>query len=413
MQLKGMTFCFDVPDDWESTHRPGHVIAASPTPVLGFAPNAVLRESRIEDTGDALAAVSQARLRASENLLPGTLPLGVQALVRHDVEHRRLWFLLPLQLEALHGNVLSVLGMQEIAVVDEVVAELTVTVPLVGWSPGDGYHAMLDTLRPLPSGERMKPLGMTEVAAAELDEWATARDGVPREQLSGAPPTELVLQAPPIVLSNQTAEHFLANAANRVFAPVTGEVRQELAAGGIVDDTGNLTPDGFWYVDHILSGQSRKISFAGPGRNAVRFWFTDPSAVFVIPHPEQEGHSLLGFCPSNDLFRLVLSWAGLTLSWPMEVRLELEEGVFRAKADHGVVPEGHDGDAAEFLTEDWQLTSLSGPNGSILTWVHTRTRGDAMVRDGSRLDNTILIEQDPSEPFWWTVIEAMVKEGEE
>ncbi|MDO5067750.1 MAG: hypothetical protein Q4D96_10770 [Propionibacteriaceae bacterium] len=409
MQLRGSTFCAEVPDDWQITQQPGHVIAVSPTPMLGFAPNAVLRESRIADDPLALAAVSQARLRSSQDLLPGTVTLGVQALLRHEVEHRRLWFLLPFSLETLHGNILSLLGMQEIVVVDGVVAELTVTVPLVSWNPGDQYHAILDTLRPLPAGERMMPLSSSEAAAPELDGWATERDGAPREDLSGIPPTELVLQAPPIPLSTAVAEQFLTNAANRVFNPVAGEAREELAAGGIVDETGNLTADGFWYMDHILSGEARKVSFADPGRGDHRFWFTDPSAIFVIPHPEQEGRSLLGFCPTNDLFRLVLSWAGITPSWPLELNLELEEGIFRGKADRGVVPRGYDGDAAEFLAQDWQLVTLSGPRGSILNWLHTRARGDAMVWDGSRLNNTVIIEQDPSEPFWWTVIEAIVK----
>lgn len=413
MLVKGKTFCFEVPDGWESDDRTGQVIAVSGTASLGFMPNPVLRESRIDERRDALAAVSQARLRSSEGRLPGTLTLGVQALERHGVEHRRLWYLLPLTPDGLHGNVLSILGMQELVVAEGVVAELTVSVPLVEWNPGDLHHAMLDTLKLLPPEERTEPETRAEVPVPELDEWATARDGKPREELTGVEPPELVLQGAPLVLSDEAVDLFTTNAQNRVFAPVTGDIGDELAAAGLVDEAGNLTPDGFWYADHILSGEFRRISFAGPERDDVRFWFTDPSAVLAIPHPEQEGLRLLGYCPSNDLFRLFLSWAGITPSWPMEVNLELDEGAFRAKADRGVVPQGHDGDAGEFLTRDWRLTSLSGLNGSILNWIHTDARGDAMVWDGSRLNNTIIIEQNPSEPFWWTLIEAVVKEGEE
>lgn len=391
MLVKGKTFCFEVPDGWESDDRTGQVIAVSGTTSLGFMPNAVLRESRIDERPDALAAVSQARLRSSEGRLPGTLTLEVRALERHGVEHRRLWCLLPLTPEGLHGNVLSILGMQELVVAEGVVAELTVSVPLVEWNPGDLHHAMLDTLRPLPPEERAEPETASQVPPPELDEWVTARGGKPREDLTGIEPPELVLQGAPLVLSDEAVDLFTTNARNRVFAPVTGDIRKELADAGLVDEAGNLTPDGFWYADHILSGEFRRISFAGP---------------------EQEGRRLLGYCPSNDLFRLVLSRVGITPSWLMELNLELDEGAFRAKADRGVIPQGHDGDAGEFLTQGWRLKSLSGLNGSILDWIHTDARGDATVWDGSRLNNTIIIEQNPSEPFWWTLIEAVVKEDQ-
>ena len=64
MQLLGSTFFCEIPDGWSEAREPGCVVATAPAPVLGFTPNAVLRESRVEERPDILAAVSQANLRA-------------------------------------------------------------------------------------------------------------------------------------------------------------------------------------------------------------------------------------------------------------------------------------------------------------------------------------------------------------
>ena len=78
MQLLGSTFFCEIPDGWAEAREPGCVVATAPAPVLGFTPNAVLRESRVEERPDILAAVSQANLRAFGKDAPGTLVVRVE-----------------------------------------------------------------------------------------------------------------------------------------------------------------------------------------------------------------------------------------------------------------------------------------------------------------------------------------------
>ena len=264
MHLLGSTFFCEVPDGWAEVREPGCVIATAPASVLGFTPNAVLRESRVEGRPDTLAAISQANLRAFGKEAPGTLVVRVEAVRCRGVEHRRIWTLSPVTNEEIHGNILCLLSIQELAVVDGVVAELTVTLPLVGWSPGDQHETIVESLAAMPVAERTAPPTESNVPPVVLDEWATTYDGAPREDLSVIEPPALVLQAEPIVLSDEASTIFLNSARTRVFPPVTGEVRKELAAAELVDDDGNLSSAGFWYVDHVLSGEAWKIRVAAP-----------------------------------------------------------------------------------------------------------------------------------------------------
>ena len=195
----------------------------------------------------------------------------VEAVRCHGVEHRRIWTLSPVTNEEIHGNILCILGIQELAVVDGVVAELTVTLPLVEWSPGDQHEAVVDSLAAMPVAERTSPPMESNVPPVVLDEWTTAHDGAPREDLSVIKPPALVLQAEPIVLSDEASTVFLNGARTRVFPTVTGGVRKELADAELVDDDGNLSSVGFWYVDHVLSGEAWKIRVAGPKVTKFRF----------------------------------------------------------------------------------------------------------------------------------------------
>ncbi len=408
MQLLGSTFFCEIPDGWSEAREPGCVVATAPAPVLGFTPNAVLRESRVEERPDILAAVSQANLRAFGKETPGTLVVRVEAVRRHGVEHRRIWTLSPVTNEEIHGNILCILGIQELAVVDGVVAELTVTLPLVEWSPGDQHEAVVDSLAAMPVAERTSPPMESNVPPVVLDEWATAHDGAPREDLSVIEPPALVLQAEPIVLSDEASTVFLNGARTRVFPTVTGGVRKELADAELVDDDGNLSSVGFWYVDHVLSGEAWKIRVAAPGSAEFRFWMTDSTTIFVTPHPELKGRNFLGYCPSNDLFRLLLTWVEAFPSWPFDMHLELSRKELRAKLEQNVTPGLHVGGAGEFVEQRWTYMSLSDDfDEPFLNWVHTNTRGDAVSWVNPSLRNIrrlISIQQDHDDPFWLRLV---------
>ena len=321
MQLPGSTFTCEVPDGWSETREPGCVIAAAPTGQLGFAANAVLRESRIEQRPDSLAAVCQANLRAVHEM-PGALVTQVEALELHGVEHRRIWMLCPATSEEIHGNILSLLSIQDLTVVGGAVAELTVTQPLIEWTPNDRCQGILETLQAMPSAERVLPPTTADVRAPALDEWASRRDGLPRENLSVIRPPSLVLQAEPFTL-NEEAATYITKPVSRAFTPLTDEARAELTAYDLVDANGAFNARAYWYADHMITGAAWTITVEAPTPREFQFWVTDTTTVFVAPHPEEPGKKLLGYCPSNDIFRLAIAWVEATPSWPLDVYLEI------------------------------------------------------------------------------------------
>jgi hypothetical protein len=411
MRLLGSSFFCEVPEGWSDVREPGCAIATKETP-LGFIANAVLRESRVEQRPDSLAAISQANLRAIREALPGTLVIRVEAVQCDGVEHRRIWTLSPSTSEEFHGNILCILSIQELAVIDDVVAELTVTVPLSEWSPGDQYETIVASLAALPVAERTAPPLESSVPPPVLDDWATELDGAPREDLCVIKSPALVLQDEPIALSDQTITIFLNSARTRVFPPVTGEARQELSAADLVDEDGNLTGVGFWYVDHVLSGEGWKIQAAADPKPAeLSFWMTDSTTVFIAPHPEFKGQRLLSWCPSNDLFRLVLAWVELSPSWPFDMHIELSQRQLQEKLeeDTAIIPE--EGRAGEFLRQKWTYMSLTNDDDEpVLNWIHTKTRGDAVnwidpsMRNFHRL---VSIQQDHDTPFWLQLVATL------
>ena len=405
MELVGSTFSCEVPDDWQETRQPGCVIAAAPTGELGFTPNVVLRESRIEQRPDTLAAISQANLRGVAEASPGTMVIQVESLTRHGVEHRRLWLLTPVLPEGTQGISLCLLTIQELVVLDQVVAELTLTMPFVEWRPGHPYQDILGSLQAIPPAERVSPPSSSDVPDVVLDAWATARDGAPREDLSVVEPPPLVLPVPPLVFSSHTAEAFVTTVSTRAFTPFTGRAREELMAADLIEADGTFNAAGFWYADHILSGQGWTITAAARFPRRFQFWVTDSSTVFIAPHPEQPSNRLLGYCHSNDLFRILLAWVKAIPAWQLDLGLELSRADLQAKIEKDVLPTGPtDGDAAEFLRQPWQYLSLTDDDDEPhLNWIHTPERGDALNWVQSSLLNfkrKISLRQDPAEPFW-------------
>ena len=172
MLLTGSSFCCDLPDGWSVSGEAGCVIGTAPTPLMGFTPNVVLRESQVDGRPDTLAAISQANLRGVRDGIPGTLVLQVDPLQQHGVEQRRIIMLSLVHPEEVHGNTISVISVQHLAVAHGVVAELTLSLPLFDFHPGDANHQILETLRPLPDGKRSLPPTRSEVPEPTLDVWA-------------------------------------------------------------------------------------------------------------------------------------------------------------------------------------------------------------------------------------------------
>ncbi|MDO5066961.1 MAG: hypothetical protein Q4D96_06755 [Propionibacteriaceae bacterium] len=406
MELTGSAFCCEVPDDWGVLRHSGCVIGTAPGGELGFTPNVVLRESRIDQRPESLAAISQANLRGIGAATSGTLVFQVEAITRGGVERRRLWMLTPVTPAGPQGFALCLLTIQELVVADGVVAELTLTMPFVEWHPDHPYQGILETLRVLPVKDRSAPESFSEVFEVTLDQWASARDGAPREDLSVVEPPPLVLAAEPFVFSSHTAEAFVTTARTRSFAPFTGGVRAELDAAGLVESNGTLSAAGFWYAEHILGGQGWTITAATRFPRRFQFWVTDSSSLFIAPHPDEPSKRLFGYCPSNDLFRILLAWVRATPAWPLDAQVQLSGPELQAKIEQDASPQGqHSGDVAEFLRQPWHCLSLTDDDDEAhLTWVHTPDRGDAMIWGAPSLRNLrrdLSVRLDPEEPFWF------------
>ena len=198
MELNGAAFSFEVPETWEVVPAEGMVVASAPPGYLGFRPTIVLRESRIDNpTPTTLASVSQTNLRAIPQEVAGAYVVNVEAIPDGSAgpdprERRRIWALAPVKppMNELLGLVL----IQDFMVAGNAIAELTLTLPVFTWQPDGSFERILDSLRPLEHG--MLPQLTAQVPEAVLDQWATARDGVPREDVT------VQGYLPPVLLSN-------------------------------------------------------------------------------------------------------------------------------------------------------------------------------------------------------------------
>ena len=392
------------------------MIGTAPAALTGFTPNVVLRESQVEERPDTLAAISQANLRGLHNGIPGTLVLQIEALQQHGAEHRRICMVSPARPEAVHGNTISVLSIQDLVVADGVVAELTMSVPLFDFRPWDENHSILETLRLLPTEQRTKPPTRAEVAEPTLDVWASSRDGAPREDLSVVALPELVLPDEPLTVSSTTAATIVKGASRGLFPQVKGEARDELAEAGLVDHKGRLVGNGFWYGSHFYQGLPWVLQTTAPANTDFRFWMTDSTTVFLCPHPEKAGKFLLGWNTTYDFFRVMLSWVGHRPSWPMELKLSLTAGQVWAKVTDGFVPPTSIAEEKEFCAQRWSAWALDclAVDRSV-TWFHTASRGDALAFAApppAKRDQLIL-EQDPLDPLWAVLIQGIGSAQEE
>lgn len=222
-----------------------------------------------------------------------------------------------------------------------------------------------------------------------------------------------MLQADALVLSDEATRVFFDRAQQRSFTPVTGKVRDDLAAAGLVEQDGSPTGAVFWYIGHLLSGTGWTITVAAPRPREFRFWITDATTIFTTANPDQEGTSLLAYCPTNDLFRILLSWVGTTPAWSMDVHLELRGQQLQDKLERDEVRFTSSGDAAEFTNQPWTLFSLTtNRKETHLNWIHTQTRGEATVWfEPSLHTDDLLTIQRPSGGVFWLPLTMIIAEN--
>ncbi|MDO5066956.1 MAG: hypothetical protein Q4D96_06730 [Propionibacteriaceae bacterium] len=411
MKLTGTAFCCEVPEHWRENTPSGLIDAGSPFPVKGVAPRLTVQESTVSGRPEALAAISQERLRSLASS-PETVVIQVEAVVRHGAERRRIWSLSPVTSQEQPEHIVTALTIRDLVIADGFVAEAALTMSLAHWKPGDSHLKVLDSLQLLPPEDRATPTATVTPTTPTLDQWVTKRDGAPREALSVVTPAQLVLSNGSLTLSSLSARVFLNNLQAQGEHVPSGEVRKELAEAGLVDDGGHPAGTGRLCAAHVLDGTAWRLS--GPGAATLRFWLTEETVLLLLPHPEQPEMSQLGFCASDDLYRLLFCWLQVTPSWSLDVKLRMNRWHLKARVRQERPPAGHSsGDKSEFTGQPWTEWSLTDRWAQPqLAWLQTPTRGSAVIHFNPSLRNVFrltAIRQDPEEPLWVQLM-AAVKE---
>ena len=308
--------------------------------------------------------------------------------------------------------------------VGDVIAEVTATVPLMAWHRGSVYESILDSLRPLPPNARRVPHTDSDVFTVDLDDWASNRDGVPREKLDVQPD-------PVPALAGEIAD--LSEDAFKVLDDLTalGHSRRtskfsaagrELRSAGLIDDPGALTETGEWVAAHLRDGRHMAVAANSSPPQLLTLWIGDMT-VLAISHLTDAAtgnitHRIV-HCLADDIPRLVFMWLELQPSWDMTFEITCSQAEFIAKlqtdAPPGTVP---DGDAAEFTRQRWVAVSLIGPDDDKdapeVAWAMARPRGVALLTEGTDADR-VVVSRNPAEPFWQVLTRALLNlvEGEE
>ncbi|RRD05508.1 hypothetical protein EII34_07195 [Arachnia propionica] len=403
MKLTGTAFCCKVPEHWRENTTNDLLDAGSPFPVKGVSPRLTVQESTVSEHPEALAVISQERLRSLASS-PETVVVQVEAVVRHGVERRRLWSLSPVTSEEQPEHIVTALTIRDLVIADGILAEAALTMALDHWKPGDSHHKVLDSLQLLPPGDRATPTATVTPTTPILDQWVTKRDGAPREDLSVVTPAQLIFPNGALTLSSLSARVFLNNLQSQGDHVPSGEVLEELVAAGLVDDDGHPAATGRLCAEHVLNGTAWRLS-ATPGSAELRFWLTERTTLLMLPHPDQQDASQLGFCSSDDLLRLLLCWVETTPSWPLDVELRMNRWQLRSRIRrHRTSTSRRFDDKAEFIGQPWTAWSLTDRWAQPqLTWLQTPTRGNAVTHVDPSLRNPLrltTIRQDPEHPLW-------------
>ena len=410
MELNGAAFSFETPDAWEIIPAEGMVAASAPPDYLGFRPTIVLRESRIDNPAPTtLASISQANLRAIPQEVAGAYVVNVEAIPDGDAgpgprERRRIWALAPVKPPT--DDLLGVIMIQDLMVAGNSIAELTLTLPVVTWRPDGSFERILDSLRPLEHG--VLPQLTTQVPEAVLDQWATARDGVPREDVTVQGYLSPVLLGNTYELSPgaltelkslSSAGFFGRRARNQL-------PREELRGAGFIDDNGSPTELGEVVLGMFNHGKHWVLENSGPEEDnrGMDGWSMEEATLLLIgPSPQEPvgGKIRLARCATDDLARVLLMWSGTQPGWRTSFSLP---GIkIQEMLEHLVgqpLPQQLGGDAAAFADEPWQQFSFiddSAKNGVV--WITTPHRGSALCYQESHQDEVTIASFD-DQPLW-------------
>ena len=422
MELTGCCFALDVPPAWRMETNDGLVIATSDESFAGFTPNVVLRESRLRrPEPTSLAAASQANLAVLSTQIPGSFFFHVEALPDANAtpgpaERRRLWAFSTLKIPEAHGNALCLVMIQDLLVVGDVIAEVTATVPLMAWHRGSVYESILDSLRPLPPRARRVPHTDSDVFTVDLDDWASNRDGVPREKLDVQPDPVPAL-AGEIATLSEGAFKALDDLALLGYSKKTSKFSatgRELRRAGLIDDPGTLTETGEWVAAHLREGNRITALADTSPPQLLTFWINDMTSLVVIPVIDDssgQADYLLGNCLVDDISRFLLLWAGVRPSWPMEFEYSFPQPELIAKLLADTPPRSATGsDAIEFSRQPWTTISLNGPEEEepAIAWVTTSQRGAGILYEKDAEDR-VAIARNSTEPLW-QILGGMIRD---
>ena len=426
MIVNGACFSYEVPDDWLLVEHEVMVIAKAPEEVVGFTPNLVLRESRVPGPGPStLADIAQCNLRGVSQQIRGAYVFRVEALpdaaaVPGPAERRRLWMFAPSWLE--DGTPRALMMIQDLLVVDDAVAELTATVPFLGWHPQSMYETLLGTLHPLPRESRRRPGTVVDVPSADLDDWATQRDGVPREQLTCHGNLDMALDSATVVLDTQAFEAFEWTTRKRFGFSVdpAKAMSQPLIAAGLFDETGRATEVGSWHRQIMRRGNTWKVRIAQEQPLLFRVWTLGAESLLLTT--VQDGAEAAGeryqfrYCPTDALPRLLLMWCGIRPHWPMAFDACMPAEEVQAKCEQGAVPQSVEavGDAREFCEQPWVVMALTDAQGNVGgTWASTPHRGTALLWMADETTGEMgLLSDGQKPPFWELLVGTALGIGE-
>jgi len=422
MELTGCCFALDVPATWTVEANDGVVVATSDESFAGFTPNVVLRESRLtRPAPTSLAAASQANLSVLSTQIPGAFFFHVEAIPDADAtpgpaERRRLWAFSTLKIPEAHGNALCLLMIQDLLVADDVIAEVTATVPLMAWHRGSVYESILDSLRPLPPRARRVPRTDSDVFKVELDDWASNRDGVPREKLDVQPDPTPALAGEIATLSEGTfaALDDLALLGYSRKASKFSATGRELRRAGLINDAGALTETGEWAAAHLREGNRITALADTSPPQLLTFWINDMTSLVVIPVIDDssgQADYLIGNCLVDDISRFLFLWADVRPSWPMEFEYSFPQPELLAKLLADTPPRSADGsDAIEFSGRPWTTISLNGPEEQEpgIVWITTPQRGAGILYE-EEAEDRVTITRKSTEPLW-QVLGGLIRE---
>ena len=402
MELNGAAFSFEVPDTWERVPFEGMVVASAPPEYLDFRPTVVLTESRVDDAGPTtLASIAQMALRTIPQETPGAYVVHVEAVPDENAgpgpqERRRIWALAPLRHPA--NDLLGLVFVQDHMVAGNAVAELTITLPVFTWQCDNSFKRILDSLR--PSGHGLPSRPMINIPEAVLDQWATERDGVPREDVT------VQGYLPPVLLGNtyELSTGALNELKSLSSAGFFGKrmrgqpPREELRTIGFIDDDGDPTERGEALLGVLDHGNYWSLENAGPIEDSrtVEGWGVEEAILtFIGPAANDQDSSekgLLCYCAADDLARVLLMWSGAQPSWKMSFTLpEITQKELLGRLIDHPFPQQLEGDAAAFAAERWQQFSFADAAGERgIGWIATPHRGPALCSQGSREDGIVI-----------------------